>query len=38
MNLHLYKVYNLEDNYPDDPCESVNVMTEKDLRKSLSGH
>lgn len=35
MNLHLYKVYNLEDNYPDDPCESVNVMTEKDLRKEF---
>lgn len=35
MNLHLYKVYNLEDNYPDDPCESVKVMTEKDLRKEF---
>ena len=35
MNLHLYKVYYLEDNYPDDPCESVKVMTEKDLRKEF---
>lgn len=35
MNLHLYKVYDLEDNYPEDPCESVKVMTEKDLRKEF---
>lgn len=35
MNLHLYKVWRIDDSDPNDPCESVIVMTEKDLRKEF---
>lgn len=35
MNLHLYKVWKIDDSDPNDPCESVIVMTEKDLRKEF---
>lgn len=35
MNLHLYKVWSVEDSNPDDPCDSVRVMTEKDLRREF---
>lgn len=35
MNLHLYKVWSVENSTPDDPCDSVRVMTEKDLRREF---
>lgn len=35
MNLHLYKVWRIDDSNPNDPCESVIVMTEKDIREEF---
>lgn len=35
MNLHLYKVINLDDYSNEDDLEKTQVMTEKDLRKEF---